>query len=76
LGGGYKSNADFYGGHFVCESVSSTANFNLITAAPDLLAAAKAVLLYSEDPEAFAPLEAAIEELENAIAKAEGRDAE
>jgi hypothetical protein len=48
------------------------ADARLIAAAPDLLTAAKAVLLYSEEPEAFQPLEAAIEELEKAIAKAEG----
>lgn len=29
---------DHFGGHFVCESVSSTDNFNLITAVPELLA--------------------------------------
>lgn len=29
--------ADHFGGHFVCESVSSTANFNLITTAPRML---------------------------------------
>lgn len=65
---------DHFGGHFVCESVSSTANFNLITAAPDLLAACKDMreILLGITPmrvgAALATSAAAV-----AIAKAEGR---
>ena len=62
------------GPEFIAEVESGlAADVDLITAAPDLLKAAKAVLLYTEEPEAFLPLEAALKELENVIAKAEGR---
>jgi hypothetical protein len=77
LSGGYKSNADWYGGHFVCESVNSTANFNLITAAPKMLAALKELhgaMLDLPPQRGDAP--AAMTRAWFAIAKAEGRDAE
>jgi hypothetical protein len=65
------------GGKTVSEILDFTnEDADLIAAAPDLLAAGKAVLLYTEEPEAFLPLEAALKALENTIAKAEGRDAE
>ena len=62
---------DFYGGHFVCESVSG-ADKALILAAPDLLEAAKqaAQCIYTEEG-----LSRALGTLRAAIAKAEGRDA-
>jgi hypothetical protein len=70
-----RTYGDHFGGHFICESVSSRANFNLIAASPDLLIAAKAVLLYTEEPVDFPPLESALVALEAAIRQAEGSDA-
>lgn len=68
------SNGDFYGGHFVCESVSSTANSNLIAAAPDLLAACKDMreILLGITPMRAGAAVATTAAFE-AIAKAEGR---
>jgi hypothetical protein len=48
LSAGGRTDGEFYGGHFVCESVGSPANYALITGAPDLLAAAEDVLDFLE----------------------------
>jgi hypothetical protein len=78
-----KTYGDYYGGHFICESVSSRANFNLITASPDLAAAARLALpllaAYRElnhRNDGCGKQVAAADALEAALAKVAGTDAQ
>lgn len=65
---------DHFGGHFVCESVSSTDNFNLIAAAPDLLATLRWLNNARQNGTGSVAIYAFLDgAVPAAIAKAEGR---
>jgi hypothetical protein len=71
---GYRSsNWEGYGGHLIGESMSR-GDMDLISAAPDLLAAAHVVVhFFRSDHTELEDLVSMLEQLHTAIAKAEGR---
>lgn len=73
---GGSDDVDYYGGHLICESVTP-ANAKLISAAPDLLKAAKAILAHfagAQHDDVPLPIgERRWDDLCHAVDKAEGR---